>query len=897
MAPRQFNKRGSSHINGAGTKEGVPGSRLPQRMLQEVKEQDIDDRKFKTKYVNAAANRKDLRKQKRQEKGKRKAEHYQAVKQQQHQHQQQQSKDDDPPAKRQKTEQTKPTQKVKATPQPVKSILKKAPKIIDEKKALEKLSKTNPQLYALLDSDNLLDNVDSSDKKGDFADDDRDIAYWEKKLKLGKNKSLGKAFQDDGLLDILGEGDGEENQAFEDDDKEYLRQKRAKAKQAQKISKLEEEAEEAMDDMFADLDRSDTEEDDDEDDDEENSEEGSDEDLVMDSDIEGFESDDDDGEKDDEDEDEDENENEDEEDQKISSDEEELEDKKEVSETSAKSAATKYIPPHLRKAANTKSEQQIRLHRLLQGLFNKLSESNLESILAEIEKTYSNYPRNDVTSTITEIILTSIAQKGNLLDSFVIIYATIVGSLYRLIGVDFAAHFVQTLIEAFEKNYNTCRQAIANNEDGGDEGPEGSKESKNLLTLTIELYNFQVISSVLIFDLVRLFISQLDEQSVEHLLKIIKVCGPQMRADDPAALKDIIDEIQKETAKRDAKTLSTRHKFMLETIANVKNNKIRGGATAAGQGDKDLVQKMKKYLNGIGKKRTIRSSEPLRVSLEDIHQIETKGKWWLVGASWKDNLVGTESKYASTKVPEDLKKDQTLQETLLKLARKQGMNTDVRRSIFITIMGAEDYLDAFENLLKLSLSEVQQREIARVLLQCTGNEKSFNPFYMLVSKRLCEYNHSYRVTFQYCLWDFLRDLGESGVGGLDRAASETPTVTDGKSVRLSRVVNVAKFYAYLIANNSLSLVILKSVNFMTLGHKARIFLETLFANIFLQCKEGGAQAVANVFGKIHEMRTLAQGCIFFIQESVISGKNSALTAEEMETVRWGAKIAREVLNK
>ncbi|KAI9010934.1 hypothetical protein CLU79DRAFT_839498 [Phycomyces nitens] len=887
MGPRQFNKRGSSHINGAGTKEGVPGSRLPQRMLEEVKEQDIDDRKFKTKYVNAAANRKDLRKQKRQEKGKRKAEHYQAIK---HQHQAQ-NKADDPPAKRQKIDQAKLDKNVKPAPKPIKSILKKAPKIIDEKKALEKLSKTNPQLYALLDSENLLDNVDSSEKKGDFADDDRDIAYWEKKLKLGKNKSLGKAFEDDGLLDILGGGNEESAQVFEDDDKEYLRQKRAKAKHAQKVSKLEEEAEEAMDDMFADLDESGTEEEEeeeeDEDDDDEEIDSEEDLDLDMDSNIDELESDND----------EDEEEDNDDEDEKMLSDEQESTDKKEVEETPAKPAATKYIPPHLRKAPNTKSEQQIRLHRLLQGLFNKLSESNLESILAEIEKTYSNYPRNDVTSTITEIILTSIAQKGNLLDSFVIIYATIVGSLYRLIGVDFAAHFVQTLIEAFEKNYNTCRQAIANNEDGGDEGPEGSKESKNLLTLTIELYNFQVISSVLIFDLVRLFISQLDEQSVEHLLKIIKVCGPQMRADDPAALKDIIDEIQKETAKRDAKTLSTRHKFMLETIANVKNNKIRGGATAAGQGDKDLVQKMKKYLNGIGKKRTIRSSEPLRVSLEDIHQIETKGKWWLVGASWKDNLVGTESKYTSTKIPEDLKKDQTLQETLLKLARKQGMNTDVRRSIFITIMGAEDYLDAFENLLKLSLSEVQQREIARVLLQCTGNEKSFNPFYMLVSKRLCEYNHSFRVTFQYCLWDFLRDLGESGVGGLDRAATETPTVSDGKNVRLSRVVNVAKFYAYLIANNSLSLVILKSVNFMTLGHKGRIFLEVLFANIFLQTKEGGAQAVANVFGKIHEMRTLAQGCIFFMQESVIQGKNSALTPEEMETVRWGCKIAREVLSK
>ena len=129
---------------------------------------------------------------------------------------------------------------------------------------------------------------------------------------------------------------------------------------------------------------------------------------------------------------------------------------------------------------------------------------------------------------------------------------------------------------------------------------------------------------------------------------------------------------------------------MLETLANIKNNKIKNGPTSSGQADKELVMKMKRFLNGLDKKRNTATAEPLRVSLEDIHQIETKGKWWLVGASWKDNLVGTESKNKKpVKMAKDLKKDQSMQAALLKLARKQGMNTDIRRSIFITTMSAE----------------------------------------------------------------------------------------------------------------------------------------------------------------------------------------------------------------
>lgn len=57
----------------------------------------------------------------------------------------------------------------------------------------------------------------------------------------------------------------------------------------------------------------------------------------------------------------------------------------------------------------------------------------------------SNMYLIDVTATLTDIILTSISQKSNLLDSFVITYATIVASLYRLIGIEFGKQNLKEL--------------------------------------------------------------------------------------------------------------------------------------------------------------------------------------------------------------------------------------------------------------------------------------------------------------------------------------------------------------------------------------------------------------------------------------------------------------------
>ena len=67
------------------------------------------------------------------------------------------------------------------------------------------------------------------------------------------------------------------------------------------------------------------------------------------------------------------------------------------------------------------------------------------------------------------------------------------------------------------------------------------------------------------------------------------------------------------------------------------------------------------------------------------------------------------------------------------------MNTDVRRSIFVVLMSSDvrvslqlgekgklriffqDYVDACDRLSQLKLTEIQQREIIRVLLHCCGN--------------------------------------------------------------------------------------------------------------------------------------------------------------------------------
>ena len=53
---------------------------------------------------------------------------------------------------------------------------------------------------------------------------------------------------------------------------------------------------------------------------------------------------------------------------------------------------------------------------------------------------------------------------------------------------------------------------------------------------------------------------------------------------------------------------------------------------------------------------------------------------------------------------------------LMGLANEQRMNTKLRKSIFCVLMGASDYMDAFEKLLKLNLTNTQQREVRTITI-------------------------------------------------------------------------------------------------------------------------------------------------------------------------------------
>ena len=83
-----------------------------------------------------------------------------------------------------------------------------------------------------------------------------------------------------------------------------------------------------------------------------------------------------------------------------------------------------------------------------------------------------------------------------------------------------AAHLVQTLVASYERYYASMQDTSILSTDTTQ---QDGKECSNLLVLISELYNFQVVSCVLVFDVIRHLLSDnLTEFKVELLLKILR---------------------------------------------------------------------------------------------------------------------------------------------------------------------------------------------------------------------------------------------------------------------------------------------------------------------------------------------------------------------------------------
>ncbi|EWZ47655.1 uncharacterized protein FOBCDRAFT_215129 [Fusarium oxysporum Fo47] len=708
-----------------------------------------------------------------------------------------------------------------------------------------------------------------------LAQDDAEIEAFERKLGIKKGrKSLPQSFKQDGLGDLLGDLSGEEDASDNDNDNkkrkseydDWLASKRRKTVEPagrQKVRDMSED-EEGDEDMGLD---------------DESGDEGEDMDLMDEDDEDGgdFDNesfggfDDDEGDAADN-----------------TPAQPRQRENPYVAPTTGVTVA-KYVPPSLRRAANSEEERKSRLRKQVQGLINRLTDANILSIVKSVEELYQNNARGDVTDVMTDAIMAQICKPESLPDQFFVLTGGFAAAIYRLIGSSFGSVLIRRIVEDFGGHYEQ-----ASKEQNAESAIQ--KEASNILTLLSQLYVFEVVTCKIIFDYMERLLSDLNEINVELLLRICRMAGRMLKQDDQQSLKHVSSVLNQSVSKVGYSNISARTKFMVETITDLTKGKKKARGldfTVVSE----HVQRMKKRLGELkSQSRRLDGLAPMGVGLVDIEGAETRGKWWLVGASVPTTLLDKSKKgHVSDAEMSDHEDMDIVLPDYPKKARAQGLSGTAQIAIFTALMTASNFEHAYRQFVNLRLKKDDQLALATVLVQCVGSEMQYNPYYALVGGKACLSNSRIKFAIQDRLWKIFRSLGESMFG---EAPEEDESADAERMKDERRITNVAKFYAALVADGTLNIAILKPLELPEANHWTSMFVQLFILALLKECrskKKGPEEDIKleKIFGAARDLPGLAAGIHWMLRKKV--RKTKLVSAKELKKLEGVGEKAQIIV--
>lgn len=334
---------------------------------------------------------------------------------------------------------------------------------------------------------------------------------------------------------------------------------------------------------------------------------------------------------------------------------------------------------------------------------------------------------------------------------------------------------------------------------------------------------------------------------------VLRSVGFTLRKDNPLALKSLIIKVQGQASKSQAEnkdnTAYSHIRFMLEVIQAIRNNNM----AKVPNYDPSHVEHLKKVFKGLVRQGC--QAPHLNVSLDDMLKARECGRWWIVGSAWSGNLPGEKPPPNVKRVNKTRNFEDEFTEKFKERAAKLQLSRPPRINIlYIITEGSEDYLDAFEKLLQLSLPPQQERELYSVILLCCQKGKVYNPFFAHLADRMCKFDKKFKRLLQFAVWDKFKEI---------------------EALKPREIANLAKFVTHLIAEDSLNLSVLKNISFMEVDSQMISFLRQMLIGLLLHAT--GSNTVERVFSTLTstpKLLLLRQSLRIFILKFLKSKKNT-----------------------
>ncbi|PHH60938.1 hypothetical protein CDD82_2208 [Ophiocordyceps australis] len=421
-------------------------------------------------------------------------------------------------------------------------------------------------------------------------------------------------------------------------------------------------------------------------------------------------------------------------------------------------STAKYVLPHRKEVSTSHQGNKLWLKRQIQGQINRLTDSNILSIVQAVEAIYQQNPRGHVTELLTDAVLAQICKSENIPDQFFVLTGGFCAAIYKVIGPSFGSHLLRRVVKDFTIQYQRASETTQ---------AHVQKASCNIMSLLTQLYTFGIVSCGIIFDYMQRLLQQLSEINVELLLHVCRMSGSLLRRDDRERFRIVSEALARAMLYANNPDASGRTKFMMETIQKLSGDKQKTKDVKS-FGVSEHIFRMRKRLSELkSQSRRLDGLTPMSTTLDDIEGAKKHDKMWLTGASVSNcrgqvdiarGVVGTRQ-IRDSLGGEDEEDMNLILPDFYNKARAQGLTTKAQIAIFTALMTANSYEEGCRQYLNLGLKKDKQLEIAHVLVQCVGGEAEYNEYYALVAKQMGA-DKRIKFALQSRFWKLLRSLGE-----------------------------------------------------------------------------------------------------------------------------------------
>ena len=421
------------------------------------------------------------------------------------------------------------------------------------------------------------------------------------------------------------------------------------------------------------------------------------------------------------------------------------------------------------------------LKKSINGLINKVNVSNIKHIVPEL------FTENLVRG--RGLFCRSIMKAAASSSGFVSIYAAMAAIINTKLP-QVGELLVHRLIVQFKKAFKRNDKAVC----------------LSSTMFIAHLVNQQVVHEILAAQILLLLLNKPTDDGVEIAVGLTREVGQHLEEmSGPIALA-VFDQFRSILHEQD---IDKRVQYMIEVLFQVRKDKYKDNPAI--KDELDLVEEEDQITHRASLDVDLDVQDSLNVFKYDAEWEEHEEAYKKLKAEILGEAEGSDGEEYETGESSD--DDEVKEEKELEI--KDQTNTDLtnlRRTIYLTIMSSLDFEEAVHKLLKVNLPVGQEAELPSMVVECCSQERTYSKFYGLIGERFAKLNRLWTELFEQSFAKYYDTIHR---------------------YETNRLRNIARFFGHLLSSGGIGWHVLSIVhlNEDETTSSSRIFIKILFQDL------------------------------------------------------------------